>query len=950
MASTYTVKSGDTLWSIAKANGTTYQKLAEINGISNPNLIYVGQVIKLTGSSSGSTSSSTTVNSNQAVVTNFGLQTNTDRTLFATWKWDKSNTDHYRVRWLYGTGDGISFVGEDTTTTEKQATWDFPEKATTGVSFFVMPISKKKKDKKGNETSYWTAKWSEEKKYYPNKQLPPTEPNMPTVEIKDCRLTMSLSGIKSDTKQIEFQVVKDNSAKVYHTKTVDVQTEQVSYSCTVEPGADYKVRCRAIRDGIKSEWTSYSNNYDSGPGAPSQITSLSAKSKTEIHIKWSAVTNSDKTDIRYRVEYTTDKIYFDTSTKVQSYTTNDGISTEAYIEVEPGYEYFFRVRAEKGDNTSAWTPIKSIKLGEKPSPPTTWSSSTTHVIGDKNGPPFLYWVHNSEDGSSQVSGIISLSVGSQSLEITIANSTDPDEKDKTSKYQLGTKGELETLRCSDGAEITWKVKTIGITGEASDWSVPRTLYVYNAPSLSFELEGLDDGILRSFPLYVEALAGKSNTQRPIEYHLAIVSNETYETVDQIGNTKVVNEGETIYSKHFEADYIELMLDAGFIDLENSISYTAYCTVAMDSGLTAESARSFKVSWTEHRYEPNAEISIDEDTYTATIRAYCNNQNIVYRRVDTSGPTYIMSMDILDDSIMESVYTTTDEKVLIYRKPDGTIGYYCIVYFDDIGRPISPICYSVERSSNYVKTDIVLNRSSLSTIYTSTGEEVLLGKFNNSSETFYCVSDESTPVEGVKLSVYRREFDGGFTELATNLDNAKKTAITDPHPALDYARYRIVATEVSTGAISYYDVPGYLVGGTAIIIQWDEEWSTFDVAPDDPLAEPPWVGSLLKLPYNIDVSDNTDPDVEFIEYIGRTHKVAYYGTHIGETATWNTDIPATDEETIYALRRLQRWMGNVYVREPSGSGYWASIKVSFPQKHLETTIPVTINITRVEGGI
>lgn len=43
----YTVKSGDTLSGIAAKYGTTYQKLAKLNGISNPNLIYVGQKIKI---------------------------------------------------------------------------------------------------------------------------------------------------------------------------------------------------------------------------------------------------------------------------------------------------------------------------------------------------------------------------------------------------------------------------------------------------------------------------------------------------------------------------------------------------------------------------------------------------------------------------------------------------------------------------------------------------------------------------------------------------------------------------------------------------------------------------------------------------------------------------------------------------------------------------------------
>jgi LysM repeat protein len=47
---TYTVKKGDTLSGIAAKYGTTYQQLAAINGIKNPNLIYPGQVIKLTGS------------------------------------------------------------------------------------------------------------------------------------------------------------------------------------------------------------------------------------------------------------------------------------------------------------------------------------------------------------------------------------------------------------------------------------------------------------------------------------------------------------------------------------------------------------------------------------------------------------------------------------------------------------------------------------------------------------------------------------------------------------------------------------------------------------------------------------------------------------------------------------------------------------------------------------
>jgi murein DD-endopeptidase MepM/ murein hydrolase activator NlpD len=47
VSGTYTVVKGDNLTRIASRNGTTVAELVRINGIKNPNLIKVGQVIKL---------------------------------------------------------------------------------------------------------------------------------------------------------------------------------------------------------------------------------------------------------------------------------------------------------------------------------------------------------------------------------------------------------------------------------------------------------------------------------------------------------------------------------------------------------------------------------------------------------------------------------------------------------------------------------------------------------------------------------------------------------------------------------------------------------------------------------------------------------------------------------------------------------------------------------------
>ncbi|WP_424162190.1 N-acetylmuramoyl-L-alanine amidase [Bacillus amyloliquefaciens] len=55
---TYTVKKGDVLSVIAQKNGVSVATLQSLNGIKNPNLIKVGQVLKLTGSSSSRKKSS----------------------------------------------------------------------------------------------------------------------------------------------------------------------------------------------------------------------------------------------------------------------------------------------------------------------------------------------------------------------------------------------------------------------------------------------------------------------------------------------------------------------------------------------------------------------------------------------------------------------------------------------------------------------------------------------------------------------------------------------------------------------------------------------------------------------------------------------------------------------------------------------------------------------------
>ena len=61
---TYKVVSGDTLGKIAQRFGTTYQEIARINGISNPDKIQVGQILKIPGTSTNDSSSNISTSSN----------------------------------------------------------------------------------------------------------------------------------------------------------------------------------------------------------------------------------------------------------------------------------------------------------------------------------------------------------------------------------------------------------------------------------------------------------------------------------------------------------------------------------------------------------------------------------------------------------------------------------------------------------------------------------------------------------------------------------------------------------------------------------------------------------------------------------------------------------------------------------------------------------------------
>jgi hypothetical protein len=742
---------------------------------------------------------------------------------------ESGTLDHYTVKWQYYTGDNVWLDGDssDTDGDTKYSTYNAPSNAIQ-IRVTVTPVSTTH-TVNDEEVSYWTG--TAATKTYSLDSDPPDTPPVPTVTIENYTLTATVDNISdSKTEEIQFEVYRVNKKINYG--SAKVITRRAVYTCTITPESDYRVRCRALNivgSARKwSEWSDFSSSESTIPPAVESIETIKTLSETSVYLSWTKVKNVTG----YEIQYATEKRYFDSSDAVQSLTVEANVGHAEVTGLTSGTRYYFRMRAVNDKGGSAWTDFVHISVGKKPSAPTTWSSTSTVTSGNIL---YLYWVHNSEDNSSQTKAELELTINGVTQTLTIQNTTDKDEADKTSSYTI------DTSQYTEGTTILWRVRTAGITTVFGEWSVQRRVDVYAPPTLEIDVTDSSNNsisVLTSLPLCITGEA-YPKTQKPIGYYIEITAEESYETVDNTGQTVRVSKGDSVYSGNFDiTTNLSVELSAGDISLSNGISYKITCTVSMNSGLTAESSYEIEVEWSSSFYTPNAEIALDKDTYSVFIHPYC---------IDS-------------------------------------------------------------------------------------GESNL------------------EPIGDVLLSVYRKEFDGSFTEIASDLQNSMNVFVTDPHPALDYARYRIVAKSKTTGIITYHDIPAYPVRGKEVIIQWDEEWSSFATSEEGTLSEQPWNGSMLKLPYNVDVSDNFSPDVSLVEYVGRSHPVSYYGTQKGYTSTWNMDIVKRDKETLYALRRLASYMGDVYVREPSGSGYWANVAVSFQQTHCELVIPVTLTITRVEGGV
>ena len=635
------------------------------------------------------------------------------------------------------------------------------------------------------------------------------------------------------------------------------------------------------------------------PAAPSAL-KASAASSTSAYLEWiDSLFTGDSYLIYHadtRAEAADPDAYGISGTSYES-TPQNGKNHYTVTGLTPGGTVWFSVRRVSDGGSSAVCAPASCVLGTVADAPTPVEQSVAVFVGDTLT---LEWVHNCEDGSDQTWRHVVAEASTDGL----SWSTIADVSGSTAE----TTYDIDTTSMADGTRIRWRVRTKGAytaytSDEQARWRWSRTVEVrvwvkpsmtVLAKSVTADGEDATNGTLARLPLVAVLTTGVDATsQRAVEWSLRIDLKEATTYVNDWGENDWMQAGTTVWSAYIDDS------DEGFGDETMAVTipaseaafvvgseYRMVAQAVMDSGLVTDEAEcEFLCSWTSTLPAPSAAL-IATDDFACAIYPSC---------------------------------ITWDEE-------DGVP----VPMVDDGGNPVR------ETDVGEYVFDPVTGEGSYD------GHDGEPMSFDDGTPIYACACRLT---EGVTLSVWRIEPDGLLTEIATGVPNTGSVAVTDAHPSFGTCWYRIVANDSATDEVRVLD-QSVDMPYEMLLIQWDERTVAIS---DSNSEEVTYDGSMLQLPYNIKTTETWDKDVAEVEYIGRSHPVSYYGTQVGQRAKWRSVVvPREDVEDLDALRRLAVHMGDCYVREPTGTGYWAHVEVEGIEQSFDSAVAdVSISIARVD---
>lgn len=827
-----------------------------------------------------------------------------DRQYRATWKFSKTKLKEYSVQWQYKTltsdvsknskgeivREWVWIPGTSETVTIKESIYTAPTEASE-IRVRVKPISKTYKNNKDKEVSYWSGDWSGWKYRTPADAPTPDAPPTPSIKLgSGNKITVACTNLDAQTDVVEFQFVINN--KTLQTKKINAKNLAASYVLKGTAGTSYKVRARA----------------------DNKITRTVGKTKKTYQYwsEWCEYSDTVKTapvtptDLKTRVMSTTSvKLYWTKPSQAASYVIAyakkssqnnsplyDLYNTPETVDVTGNYQTWVISGLETG--SVYYFRIKALNSDGAESGYTAEANVASAILGTKPSAPTTW---------------SSVTTASTDESITYYWLHNTEDGSAEQKAEL-----VRQLVHADGTMGT--IRTTIIDNDRDEYDELTTDTNSYSESLN-NIAGLDsatDGDILKWKISTTGITNQKSDysiERTIEIHSQPELNASFE------------DGVDLSCVNFPLKVTFSTVP----ETQTPIGYS-FSIVANDAYETFDQNGSYIL------------ISAGEEIYSK----YTNTNEYEYILEIGAGDINVQpgeSYTLKASAAMNSGLLATADDVEFTLEPDNTnyeINGTVFYDKDTLTAQVSAYC------GTPILDDISDNTS------------------DDDNETNF------TPMSGISLSIYRVTSNGKMILIEEGIPNtsisyvhdettgitneviiANERVITDPHPTLDYCRYRVVATVDATGRSFYEDLPPFPTEETAIVIQWDDEWRDYD-GSEDTMENPIMITSMIKLPYNIDVSEANTIESTLINYIGRERPVSYYGTQLGEAPSWSCEIPKDDLETLYQLRRLAVYKGDVYVREPSGTGFWAQIQVSFNITHCALTIPVTLKVTPVEGGI
>lgn len=211
-------------------------------------------------------------------------------------------------------------------------------------------------------------------------------------------------------------------------------------------------------------------------------------------------------------------------------------------------------------------------------------------------------------------------------------------------------------------------------------------------------------------------------------------------------------------------------------------------------------------------------------------------------------------------------------------------------------------------------------------------------------TVTCVDDGDDPTDAT-MAVWRVESGGSTVLVAEGL--AHGGTCVDPHPDFGDCSYRVVATDPATGLQEAVDVATF-VDESAVVIQWGERWDVADEADEVAPGVLSYAGERLRLPYELSLTEDREADMVEVTYLDRTRPVLYVGRALSQQFSASGVIDEDSDPGIHGrVRAMLDLGGPVYVREPSGSGFWASVRGTITPLS-RGMAQISLRFVRVEG--